>query len=322
MVRKAKNDVALFEGSREPVQPGDGGGLRELALFAGAGGGILGGLLLGWRTVAAVELNEYCARVLMERQNEGHLPPFPIWDDVRTFDGGPWRGLVDVVSGGFPCQDISCARKTLRGDKSRGLDGERSGLWFEYARIINEIRPRYALIENSSMLVKHGLNRILGGLAEMGYDAEWGCFTASSLGASHKRERIFILAHDADCTRLQGRERCLFTKPQHVSGLSSQNAAMAPNTDSSTTQRCALSFNKARPKNEDTHTDSVRQLLSKVKGVFPRTLLHLPEPRVLRSGHGMANLLDRSNAVGNGQVPLVAATAWCVLRARLEESER
>jgi DNA (cytosine-5)-methyltransferase 1 len=101
--------MALFEGSGNSVQPGDGGGLRELALFAGAGGGILGGLLLGWRTVAAVELNEYCARVLMERQNEGHLPPFPIWDDVRTFDGGPWRGLVDVVSGGFPCQDISCA---------------------------------------------------------------------------------------------------------------------------------------------------------------------------------------------------------------------
>ena len=83
--------------------------MRELALFAGAGGGILGGVLLGWRTVCAVEINAFCARRLMQRQNEGHLPPFPVWDDVSTFDGRPWRGVVDVVSGGFPCQDISSA---------------------------------------------------------------------------------------------------------------------------------------------------------------------------------------------------------------------
>ena len=83
--------------------------LNELALFAGAGGGILGGHLLGWRTVCAVEWEAYPASVLCARQNDGLLPTFPIWDDVQTFDGKPWRGIVDVVSGGFPCQDISAA---------------------------------------------------------------------------------------------------------------------------------------------------------------------------------------------------------------------
>ena len=85
------------------------GELNELALFAGAGGGILGGKLLGWRTVCAVEWEPYPASVLCARQNDGFLPPFPVWDDVQTFDGKPWRGIVDVVSGGFPCQDISAA---------------------------------------------------------------------------------------------------------------------------------------------------------------------------------------------------------------------
>lgn len=83
--------------------------MYELALFAGAGGGILGGKLLGWRTVCAVELDAYARRVLLARQRDGCLEPFPIWDDVRTFDGKPWSGKIDVISGGFPCQDISCA---------------------------------------------------------------------------------------------------------------------------------------------------------------------------------------------------------------------
>ena len=160
--------------------------MNELALFAGGGGGILGGTLLGWKTVCAVERNAYCARRLMQRQNEGHLPPFPIWDDVCTFDGHPWRGVVDVVSGGFPCQDVSCAGK---GD---GLEGERSGLWVEMRRIIREVRPRFAFVENSPMLVNRGLGRILGDLDEMGFDARWGSFTGKDEGAPIERERIFI----------------------------------------------------------------------------------------------------------------------------------
>ena len=162
--------------------------MNELALFAGAGGGILGGKLNGWRTVCAVEFDEYARNVLVARQNDGTFPPFPIWDDVTTFDGRPWRGLVDVVSGGFPCQDISCAGKGC------GLDGERSGLWSEMARIISEVRPRYVFVENSPMLVSRGLDRVLFDLAEMGFDAKWGVIGASDTAAFHKRERIWIVA--------------------------------------------------------------------------------------------------------------------------------
>ena len=91
------------------IQQSNDGALRELALFAGAGGGILGGKLLGWRTICAVERDAYAAQVLAQRQNDGILEAFPIWSDVTTFDGKPWRGIVDVISGGFPCQDISVA---------------------------------------------------------------------------------------------------------------------------------------------------------------------------------------------------------------------
>ena len=163
--------------------------MRELALFAGAGGGILGGLLLGWRTVCAVELDPYCRSILLARQRDGILPRFPVWDDVRTFDGKPWRGDVDVVSGGFPCQDISCA------GKGAGIGGERSGLWMEMARIVCEVRPRFVFVENSPMLLSRGLGRVLGDLAAMGYDARWGVLGAAEAGAPHKRARIWLVAN-------------------------------------------------------------------------------------------------------------------------------
>ncbi|WP_456322246.1 DNA cytosine methyltransferase [Hydrogenimonas sp.] len=171
--------------------------MNELALFAGAGGGILGGKQLGWRTICAVEYDEYARNVLVARQNDGSLKPFPIWDDVQTFDGRPWRGVVDVVSGGFPCQDISIAGKGV------GIDGERSGLWSEMARIVGEVRPRFVWVENSPMLIRRGLTRVIGDLTQMGYDCRWGVVGADDAGAPHKRKRIWILAH-ATGERLQG----------------------------------------------------------------------------------------------------------------------
>jgi DNA (cytosine-5)-methyltransferase 1 len=164
--------------------------MRELALFAGAGGGILGGHLLGWKCVCAVEIKDYPRRILLARQRDGILPRFPIWDDVTTFDGRPWRGRVDVVSGGFPCQDISAAGK---GKGIRG--GERSGLWAEMARIIGEVQPRFVFVENSPMLTLRGLDVVLGDLATLGYDARWGVVSAENAGAPHIRERIWILAY-------------------------------------------------------------------------------------------------------------------------------
>jgi len=166
--------------------------LNELALFAGAGGGILGGHLLGWRTVCAVEWEAYPASVLCARQNDGLLESFPIWDDIQTFDGKPWRGIVDVVSGGFPCQDISAA------GKGAGIEGERSGMWKEMARVIHEVRPKYVYVENSPMLIHRGLGVVLGQLAEMGFDASWGVLGASDIGAKHHRKRIWIVARRSE----------------------------------------------------------------------------------------------------------------------------
>jgi DNA (cytosine-5)-methyltransferase 1 len=171
--------------------------LRELALFAGAGGGILGGKLLGWNTVCAVEIDPYARSVLLARQRDGALPRFPIWDDVRTFNGAPWRGSVDVISGGFPCQDISCA------GKKSGIDGNKSGLWKEMARIVCEVRPCFVFVENSPDLTSRGLGVVLGDLASMGYDAKWGVLGARHVGAPHKRDRIWIVA-DANGNKHKG----------------------------------------------------------------------------------------------------------------------
>lgn len=163
--------------------------MNELALFAGAGGGILGGKLLGWRTVCAVEIAAGARRVLLDRQRDGVLPLFPIWDDVRTFDGRSWAGQVEVVTGGFPCTDISSA------GKGAGIEGEASGLWVEMARVLGEVRPHYALVENSAVLTSRGLDRVLGDLASLGFDARWGVLGAYHAGLDHKRDRIWIVAN-------------------------------------------------------------------------------------------------------------------------------
>jgi DNA (cytosine-5)-methyltransferase 1 len=174
--------------------------MRELHLFAGAGGGILGGMLLGHTTVCAVEIEPYCQEVLRARQRDGILPEFPIFGDIREFDGRPWRGAVDVLCGGFPCQDISAA------GKGAGITGERSGLWKEYARLIGEIRPQFVFAENSPLLRTRGLGVVLEDLAALGYHARWGIMGARHVGAPHKRDRMWVLAHTMQ-TGLQ-RKQC------------------------------------------------------------------------------------------------------------------
>lgn len=171
--------------------------MNELSLFAGAGGGILGGVLSGFRTVCAVEKEPYCREVLLRRQRDGVLPLFPIWDDIRTFDGRPWRGAVDIVTAGFPCQPFSVAGKRL------GADDERN-LWPDTIRIIREVRPRFAMLENVPGLVSGGyLGRVAGDLAEAGYDSRWDCLSAAEVGAPHRRARFWLVA-DADGQGLQG----------------------------------------------------------------------------------------------------------------------
>jgi DNA (cytosine-5)-methyltransferase 1 len=171
--------------------------MNELALFAGAGGGILGAKLLGWRTVCAVEIDPYCRRVLMQRQNDGVLPAFPIWDDVRTFDGAAWRGKVDVVTAGVPCQPHSLAGKRLGEEDDRYL-------WPDTIRILREVRSRWALLENvPGFVVDGGLPFVLRELAKIGYDARWDFVPAFAIGAPHIRNRIWIAATTASVVHAQ-----------------------------------------------------------------------------------------------------------------------
>lgn len=167
--------------------------MNELHLFAGAGGGILGGMLLGHTTVCAVEIEEYPRKVLLQRQRDNILPSFPIWDDICTFDGRPWRGQVDILAGGFPCQDIS-VQGANHGEK-QGIKGERSGLWSEYLRLIKEIEPKFVFAENSPLLRTRGLGTVLEGLASVGYHARWCRLGGGAVGADHKRERMWVFAY-------------------------------------------------------------------------------------------------------------------------------
>jgi DNA (cytosine-5)-methyltransferase 1 len=170
--------------------------LTTFHLFSGAGGGILADLLLDHLPIGACEIEKYPREVLLARQRDGHLPNFPIWDDVCTFDGKPWRGSVDILCGGFPCQDISSARtnNNINGAQ-RGLNGKKSGLWKEMARIAEEIRPTYIFIENSPNLRTKGLARILNDLNAMGYNARWCVLGSKDAGADHHRKRMWILAY-------------------------------------------------------------------------------------------------------------------------------
>ncbi|MGV2166623.1 DNA cytosine methyltransferase [Agrobacterium sp. 16-172Ci] len=243
--------------------------MNELALFAGAGGGILAGHLLGWRTVCAVERDIDAALVLAQRQTDRILPPFPIWSDVETFDGRPWRGLVDVVSGGFPCTNIA-----ICGDGA-GLDGLDSRLWVEQRRIIDEVRPRFAYMENSPMLTSRGLGRILGDLAEMGFDARWGVLGAYDAGLDHQRDRIWIVADSNGFGR----------KGQRLTG------------DRQTASRKVIS-----------RSSSPR--VSDPEGI---AAWRASQPGIQRVVDGVAAAMDRHRAIGNGQVPRVAATAFRIL---------
>lgn len=263
------------------------GGLSELALFAGAGFGILGGKLLGWHTRCAVEIDPVRRRMLFERQRDGLLERFPVWDDVSTFDGRRWRGSIDVISGGFPCQDISC----LGGGE--GLLGSKSGLWREMARIIGEVRPTYVFVENVRNLTRQGLDRVLADLATLGYSARWCCLGADEVGANHKRDRIWILAYS-----------------DRARGCKTRDDSEARSTVS-----CWHDFTRCC--DAVSYTDEQRLPTLQPKrtqgSIDFNVRWWVTEPRVLRVVNGSPNRVDRIKAIGNGQVPLVVATAWRLL---------
>ena len=163
----------------------------SMHLFAGGGGGILADLLEGIQPVLAVEIEDFQRTILGLR-----FPDLPLWDDVCTFreDNPECAEAVAelkanrddlVIAGGFPCQDISCA------GKGAGLRGARSGLFYEYARIVREVRPRFVFVENSPFLICRGVESVLGEMAALGYDGAWGVLSASDMGGRHKRDRFW-----------------------------------------------------------------------------------------------------------------------------------
>jgi DNA (cytosine-5)-methyltransferase 1 len=304
----------------------EGDFVNELALFAGAGGGILGGKLLGWRTVCAVEWEQYPASVLCARQNDKILETFPIWDDVQTFDGTRWRGIVDVVSGGFPCQDISAA------GKGAGIDGERSGMWGEMARIIHEVRPRYAFVENSPMLTSRGLGRVLGDLASMGFDARWGVLGAANVGANHQRDRIWIVAKwrgqlsHSQHNRIRRWEQQQESIKKENGNLANSNSIWGRRRyeykqSKRDTSRESIGFsseiiNEQIPNSSSEDVERQRSISIGTQSKF-RNIGNASwwqsEPNVGRVADGVVARVDRLKAIGNGQVPLCAATAWRIL---------
>ena len=165
---------------------------NELALFAGVGGGLLATKwMLRWRTVCYVEWEQYCIDVLTQRIADGLLDDAPIWDDARTFNGAPWRGCVDIITAGFPCQPFSVAGH-------QQAERDERNMWPDTIRIIREVKPPFVLLENVPGLLagSHGyFGQILTELAESGYNARWRVLSAAEVGAPHKRDRLFIVAH-------------------------------------------------------------------------------------------------------------------------------
>jgi DNA (cytosine-5)-methyltransferase 1 len=198
--------------------------MRELSLFTGAGGGILGTLLMGWTPVGYVEFNDYCQRVLAQRIEDGHIERAPIFGDIRAFvrEGyaASYQGMVDLITAGFPCQPFSVAGKQAAADDPRNM-------WPATAEVLRIVRPRFALLENVPGLLagSHGyFGEVLRELATLGYDVRWGVLSAADAGAPHLRKRLWIRCEfaDAECRELrdeqgrgggEGRKRA--TEPVH-----------------------------------------------------------------------------------------------------------
>jgi DNA (cytosine-5)-methyltransferase 1 len=161
--------------------------LTVLDLFSGIGGFSLGLQRTGgFETIAFCEIDPFCRKVLAK-----HWPDVPCFEDITKLDKEELDklGRIDVICGGFPCQDISCA------GKGAGIHAERSGLWWEMLRIIRLVRPRFVLVENVAALLNRGLDEVLGSLAESGYDAEWQILSAKFVGSQQRRERLYLVAY-------------------------------------------------------------------------------------------------------------------------------
>ena len=252
------------------------------SLFAGIGGFDLGferaGMICKWQ----VEIDDYANRVL-----EKHWPQVHRERDIRKC-GCHNLEPVDVICGGFPCQDISYA------GLGAGLDGERSGLFFEAIRLVCELRPRIVVLENVAALLTRGLDRVLGTLAEIGYDAEWHCIPAAAVGAPHIRDRVFVLAHSSSYGDSERKERSrrFGTDKQSFVGM-----------DPNTTSRRRKRSDKPNGSSKGTRKDRRLQSSRVCSGIGRWWEV---EPDVGRVANGVPARVDRLRGLGNAVVPQVA----------------
>lgn len=256
------------------------------SLFAGIGGMDLGLDRAGMQCAWQVEIDPYARKVLTK-----HWPEVPKYEDVRTV-GRHNLASVDLIAGGFPCQDISNAGKRA------GIEGERSRLWSEFHRIICELRPRYVLVENVAALLVRGIDRVLGDLAACGYDAEWQCISAASVGAPHRRDRLFIVAYtahsnDSPCCNTQGR-------PSLQSGGSRRREDGRP----CVSRDFSLPFQSRLEGDERIFMANARQRRQYANTTRPSWWAI--EPDVDRVANGIPARVDRLKGLGNAVVPQVA----------------
>lgn len=296
--------------------------MRELSLFSGGGGGIYGSKLVGWKTIGYVEYDDYCQRIIAQRIRDGIFDYAPIFGDIRTFatqHASSYRGLVDVITAGFPCQPFSTA------GKRRGVDDERN-MWPATLEVIRTIRPQYALLENvPGLLGKHRyFETILKDLSEAGYDARWVCLSAAEIGAPHKRERLWILAHSNN----NG-----FYEPQNTKGSNERDDSNQKGSNQSIQfkrsscmgqdvcggSECYLAdtkgcgFQRLCPQGGSSESERLR-VQSESSGISGREGgWWTSEPNVGRVANGVADRKYRLKTLGNGQVPAVFAEAWRIL---------
>ena len=243
------------------------------SLFAGIGGFDLGFARAGYDILWQVEIDRYCQKVLAK-----HFPEAKRYGDIRDC-GRANLVPVDVICGGFPCQDISNAGCRV------GIDGDRSGLWREMHRIIGELRPRFVLVENVAALLGRGIGRVLGDLAEIGYDAEWKIISAANVGAPHLRERVWILAYP------------------NGTGFQEQRGSVAIREKQLPAERggslCHATVERLPNGTEESMGESQ---------TFPqpeRSDWWAVEPNVGRVAHGVPRRVDRLRGLGNAVVPQI-----------------
>lgn len=274
-----------------------------LALCAGIGGIELGlQLALGehYRTVCYVEREAFAAATLVARMEDAALDQAPIWDDLKTFDGTAWRGLVDIITGGYPCQPFSLTGKRL------GASDERH-LWPDIFRIVQEVQPTLCFFENVPGHLSLGYGAVERDLQRLGYRVKAGLYSAAEVGASHRRERLFILAYREDAG-LEGREYEPKQPGLRCCGTELDNAAS--NGDQGRGER-TLQVARSSPTLFPPAPNDADEWRNAIEA--DPTL----EPAICGMANGATIRVDRLRACGNGVVPLVAAKAFVCLAAKL-----